>query len=319
VILGTVRDGTGRPVSLAHVFGIDSVGAFAVNVGTMTDSSGRYLLRLTTRVPYLGTRRIGFSPERARPLDWKAGDTLNVDLVLSAMPFELPTVHVGSNVCLRLDSLASENDVRRLWEGAVATIAAREALLNSYRFTEHATHQDLVRLDSVRVYDTTYFRMPPRDPLAKDMLSLPLATYQTSPLRRARPTIKLRSPGDRLLMHPQFFQRFCFDDRVSAAGDSLVEVHFRERGRGKEEVEVSGTMSFRTGIPGPARVTWEYFIKGKRMARSEQAFDLVNISGTLFPLVTLQSLTLLNPESGAVIGEGNVKMRYTAFALTPKR
>ena len=323
VVLGTVRDSAGNPVPLAHVFGLDSIAAFVVSVGTVTDPAGHYLLRLGARTPYLGARRLGYSPERPRSLDWTGLDTLHVDLVLHAFPFMLPMVYAGSDACLRLDSLPAQSEVRQLWEGAVATIAAREALLSSYRFTEFVTgtqgwwvrHGNGTGWDSSRTIDRTYFRQPPRLPLPANILSAPLATTRVSFLHREWRT-QITLPQDRLLLHPQFFQRFCFDDQVTAVGEEMVEVRFRERGRGKNEVAGVGTMTFKHG-PGPSRVDWEYFFRGKKVGQSEQVFELVEVNGAMFPMMTRQSYGAYRPQTpqkGSMHGtEASSRLRYAGF------
>ncbi len=313
VVLGTVRDGFGQPVPLVHVFGADNASAFNANVGTLTDSVGRYRLRLGARVPFVGARRIGYTPELARSLAWIGSDTVIVDFVLRSVPYALATVYAGTNLCLRLDSLPAQSEVRTLWDGAVATIAARDAFLNTYRYTQFTTHHDLIRRDSVRVYDTTNTVEPRRQPLPKDLLSEPLATYRAPSFFHRASLLKLRSPGDRLLMHPQFVKRFCFDDQVVDAGDGTVAVRFEERGRHSGQVKVTGTMAFTRGIPGPSRVTFEYVVRDKVVARSQQLFELIDVTGSSFPLTTMTSLTLFDPRSNTTIGEGSMKARYGMF------
>jgi hypothetical protein len=311
--VGTVRDTTGRPVPLAHVYARDSVTIFAATVGTVTDSAGRYTLRLRGRAPYLGARRIGYSPETPRPLAWNGADTLHADLVLRSIPYMLPTVYVGTITCLRLDSLPAQSDVRQLWEGAVATIAAREAFLQSYRYTQLAMHRNNIGLPAERIFDTTYVHDRPVAPLAKDVLSAPLATYRRPSFWHRKWEVHMHSPGDRLLLHPQFFERFCFDDGVIAADDGMIEIRFRERGRDRDDVEVVGTMTFKSGMPGPSHVGWDYLLGGKQIGRSEQVFELVDVNGTLFPLVTLQTLRFIDPRTAKLITETSIELRYQGF------
>ncbi len=120
-------------------------------------------------------------------------------------------------------------------------------------------------------------------------------------------------------MHPQFFKRFCFDDQVVDAGDGTVAVRFQERGRDSGQVEVTGTMAFTRGIPGPSRVAFEYVIRGEVVARSLQLFELVDVNGSSFPLTTMASLTLFDPMSNTTIGEASMKTRYGIFTLVGGR
>ena len=314
VILGTVRDATGQPVPLAHVFAIDSLSELAPSVGTVTNADGRFLLRVAARAPYIGARRLGFKPERARALEWRDSDTLRVDIALQALPYMLATTHVGSGVCTRLDSLAPDNGVRQLWEGAVATVSAREAFLNSYRYTVVETHRNLSGSGNTHVFDTTKVIEPPIKPLEKDWLSDPLARYQPGSRLRGQPLrLSLRSPGDRVLLHPEFIRRFCFDDQVAAAADDQLEVSFREIGRSRKEPQVTGVMTFKRGVPGPARVAYEYSLEGKRLGRTEVLFELVDVNGTSFPLAAAHLMTIVNPETGKPFWEPYVKMRYESF------
>lgn len=323
VVVGTVRDEHGQPVPLVHMCGMDSLSSARASVGIMTDIAGHFVLRLPLRLRYLGARRIGFTPERARTLEWRenAGrtlDTVNVELVLQSIPYELPTSFAGTKSCKRLDALAIDSRVRALWDAAAGAILAREAFLSSYRYDVAATHRDVVGKDSVREYDTKETVAAPRASLPEDLLSAPLATYK-APARGRPPRLCLRSPGDRLLMHPQFAERFCFDDDVINSDDDGVEIQIRELGRFRSMVEVFGTIAFKQSVPGPSLVAWRYTIDGRLVGSAEQRFGVENISRVLFPLVSQQSLTLFDARTGKSIGEASIRMRYSGLAPIARR
>ena len=298
VVQGFVRTPDGRAIPLAHVFGVDAPESGALQVGTVTDSLGRFVLRLRDRRPaFLGVRRIGFRPDSLRALDWTAGDTLHRDIVLQTIPYSLPAVHVGSGICQSLDSLPHDSEVRQLWDAATATIAAREAFLNTYSYEVTATQRDRSwRPGSppvVREYDTTYVLSPPRAPIAARLLSEPLATYRPPNFFRRKYSFQLRAASDREFLHPLFVQRFCIEDQLVAVADDAVEVRFSERRRKPGDIQVNGFMSFRPDVPGPWRVAFVYVLRGAVIARIEQTYGLFGVDGTYFPFETGSSVELL--------------------------
>lgn len=314
VVVGTVRLPDGQPVPLAHVYALDSVGDLATAVGVLTDPEGRFRLQMGTRRAFLlGVRRIGFMPEPARTLDWSLGDTLRLDVTLRAIPYQLPAVYAGTGICQPLSALPREHQVRALWDAAMATIAAREAFLNEYVYTREESHMDFDFATGTRHYDTTFVVSPPPAPLAPDLLSRPLGTVRKPTLFNRRWSFRLRSPGDRVLLHPDFAKRFCVDDRVSAGEGDVVEVHFREHGRSKGDVQVSGILFFRPGIAGPSRVEWRYEIDGAEIGRAEQDFVVIDVDGTGVPLVTAYSMQTIDPRTGQPMGKASLRVTFSRF------
>lgn len=317
VVVGTVRTPDGQPVALAHVFAIDSVSNFTTAVGVMTDSEGRFRLWLgSRRAALLGVRRIGFTPEPARTLDWSRGDTLRVDIVLRAIPFQLPTVYAGTDVCQPLSEFSGNHPVRELWDAATATIAAREAFLSEYAYTLDLSHTNSkFRADTIHYTysDTTIIVSPPRAPLAPDRLSKPLGTFKRTGLFRQGWEVRFQSPEDRVILHPEFAKHFCVDDRVFQGEGDIVELHFHEQGRSKKDVQVNGIFFFRPSIAGPSRVEWHYALKGTGVARAEHVFELIDVDGTSVPLTTAHWIEGTDPRTGRTTLKASVRFRYSRF------
>jgi hypothetical protein len=307
VVTGTVRDNNGQPVSLAHVFAATDSSTAGLLIGTLTDTDGRYVLRAAGLRPrFLGVRRIGFRPEALTTLDWRDGDNVRRDVVLNALPY----------------ALAEENDVRQLWEQAAATIVARGALLRSYRFRVQESHHakyPMIRADSTTARDTSYVAIPSATTSTPTPLLQHFATYRKPSLFRRTSTIALQSPsGDGLLIHPQFHQRFCLDDRAASGDGGLVEVRFRELDRKSDEIVLSGTIAFKAGIPGPTRITLSYALKGATVGNAEQIFRLENVDGTPFPFMSSHMLQMLDPRSQRLMLEVGVATRWSNFERVVK-
>lgn len=324
VVVGTVRMPDGQPVALAHVFAIDSVSDVTTAVGVMTDSEGRFRLWLgSRRAALLGVRRIGFTPEPARTLDWSHGDTLRVDVVLRAIPFQLPTVYAGTGVCQPLSELSRDHPVRELWDAATATIAAREAFLSEYAYTLDLSHTNSkFRADTIHYTysDTTIIVSPPRAPLAPDRLSKPLGTFKRTGLFRRGWEVRFQSPEDRVILHPDFAKRFCVNDRVFAGESDMVELHFHEQGPSRKNVQVGGVFFFRPGIAGPSRVEWRYVLDGVEVARAEHVFELIDVDGTAVPLTTANIVEYTGRRTKrSEVKTTSVRFRYSRFVRVESR
>jgi hypothetical protein len=150
--------------------------------------------------------------------------------------------------------------------------------------------------------------------LSADSIDMPLAEYRGRSLFHWTVFMRLTSPTDQLFAHREFFRRFCFDDRVTDAGGGLLQIHFAQPGRKKNEVDVLGTMTFRKGVPGPSRVDWEYVRRGQTIGKAQMTFDDTRIDGTTFPLALRNTVQRIDPRTHAVISEGYIETKYTAFA-----
>jgi hypothetical protein len=169
----------------------------------------------------------------------------------------------GNDPCWRADSLPQSSEVRRLWEGAVATLATRDALLDNYTYMMAATIRDSSS-DGVEVSDTAgfhYAHTPPYD----DSVDAPLAEYRGRSLFHWSSELWIDAPTDDLYTHREFFRRFSFDDRLIDAGDGAVQIRFVQRARKKNEIEV-GDDEFQKGSTG----RWEYLLRGKMVGKPKR-------------------------------------------------
>ena len=310
-VSGHVTDSTGRPVPLAYVYASDRAGNLIGRGATLTDATGRYLLSLSAGdTGYVAVRRIGFRPPPPRRLPAATGDIITIDLVVGAIPHPLAPVRVTPGVCRPIAEFDAAHPVRELWNGAVEAIHARQTFLDLYGYDEHVVREETQQTRPSRVtMDTANHVTPPQPDLDPAFRSDPLGKIWVDQQRRRNTS--LWAPTDRALIDSAFVSRFCFEDGIVQEAGNYTRINFREISQGRGGVLASGTLRFRSDVPGLAAVVFTYEAGGIVIGRASVSFSMVPVEGTEFPLETSAFLEIA--EGTRVSSRATTSHSYSNF------
>lgn len=313
VLSGRIDDAHGRPIAFVHVFPTDSARNH-LGTGTLTDTAGRYRLVVGAQRPtHIAARRLGYLAEVPRALAWGGAETLQVDIVLHALPYELPRVSVRPDACTGILDPGVSVEIQRLWDDALSAIAARESFQNEFTYRQRVTGHRSANGRRIPT-DTAVVVVPPAPPLDLARAATPLIAISGTG-RNAR--MSLWSPSVRLLLHEEFTDRYCAEALSAADSAGAMLLAMRERDRADSTVYVAWRMHFRAGFPGPVRITFDYFMRGNRIMRAEHVYEQFDLDGRRFPLDAETSMTSFDPRSGRASVDARSRLTYDDIRRVP--
>jgi hypothetical protein len=116
VLRGTVRvSGSDRAVADARIAAVDSAGTLLHEV--VSDSNGRFTLRLSTSLPFrIEARKIGVEPSFSAYMRAKPADTLDLEIGIPTDVADLPKVEVAGTPTRSSNEIAYEDALRHGWK-----------------------------------------------------------------------------------------------------------------------------------------------------------------------------------------------------------
>lgn len=177
-----------------------------------------------------------------RRLEWMSSDTIRLDAVVQALPYVLPTVLVTAGECTQIRSPQLPDDIKELWNEAVAAIAAREAFAGEFSYQRHSVGHRSAKGNTIPV-DTTMTVRPPAPPLDLSRVSAPLISYREGNFFR-KTLLSFSTVDIGLLLQPAFVSQYCVVSLAptDSAGEALLTL--RERHPANSSATVSWTCIF---------------------------------------------------------------------------
>lgn len=274
---------------------------------------GRYRVQLT---------RIGFQPLLSDPAQVAAGETVKLDLRVTAEPLKMPPITVTADVCVPAKNLEEHPQLQTLWQQARDGAAVRTELMARFRY-HVVSHEES-------------YELKPDGPTAPGTLDQPYVSDPKWAVKNAARNREQRLsrgyygpsndkgdgfyvPNELDVLHQDFLKTHCLV-AAPARGEGEVGLRFRPLRTRRNFLDILGTIWLDSATYVARRLDLEYVDGVESRGTVRVDFADVPVAGGTLRMPVGSSFTMRPSRSNpARRTEGKVTITYSGFEEVPGR